>query len=74
MGVNPAYFEVSKLEDMEFMPECIIEEIPGEFVLDEFIYMHDEPYICDWKATDENGRNYAILIPYTVYEEQNTAY
>ena len=74
VGVNPAYFEVSKLEDMEFMPECIIEEIPGEFVLDEFIYMHDEPYICDWKATDENGRNYAILIPYTVYEEQNTAY
>lgn len=70
VGVNPVYFEAAKLEDTEFMPECIIEEIPGEFVLDELIYYHDEPYVCDWKATDENGRNYAVLIPYAVYEEQ----
>ncbi len=70
VGVNPVYFEAAKLEDTEFMPECIIEEIPGEFVLDEYIYYHGEPYVCDWKATDENGRNYAVLIPYAVYETQ----
>lgn len=74
VGVNPVYFEAAKLEDQEFIPECIIEEIPGEFVLDEFIYIHEVPYICDWKATDENGRNYAVLIPYTVYEEQNAVH
>lgn len=74
VGVNPVYFEAAKLEDKEFIPECIIEEIPGDFVLDEFIYIHEMPYICDWKATDKNGRNYAVLIPYAVYEEQNAVH
>lgn len=62
--VNPTYYECAKLEDTEFMPECIVEEIPAEFPIEEYVCCHGQWYVCDWQATDENGRHYAVLIPY----------
>lgn len=64
VNINPIMFEASKLEDMEYMPQCIIEEIPEVFGLRETMYHNGQAYVCGWKAIGENGRNYAVLIPY----------
>lgn len=64
INVNPAYFESSKLEDTSYKPQCIIEEMPEVFELEETINCNGREYICDWKAVGDNGRNYAVLIPY----------
>lgn len=58
-------YQGAKLEDMEFMPECIIEEVSVEEGTnwEEIMYCHGQKYVCEWKVIGENGRNYAVLVP-----------
>ena len=64
INVNPVYFESSKLEDTNYKPQCIIEELPEVYGLEETISCNGQEYICVWKAIGDNGRNYAVLTPY----------
>lgn len=64
VNVNPVYFDTAKLSDPEFRPQCIIEELPEQYGLDEIMYCYDRLYVLDWCALGENGKNYAVLIPY----------
>lgn len=56
----------AKLEDLDFLPQCIVEEVSvkegPEWV--ETMYCHGQEYICEWKITgEEMGRYYAVLVP-----------
>ena len=64
INVNPDNFESSKLSDMSYKPQCIIEELPEVYELEETINCNGQEYICVWKAIGDNGRNYAVLTPY----------
>lgn len=63
INVNPTYFESGKLEDINFVPQCLIQETPSEYPLEEAVHCHGQWYVCDWQAMDENGRKYAVLVP-----------
>ncbi len=63
VNVDPRYYECAKLEDPEYRPQCIVEEMPEVFGLAETMYCNGQEYVCGWKAVGENGRNYAVLIP-----------
>lgn len=62
MNVNPLYYECAKLEDKEYRPQCIIEEMPEVFELAETLECNGQEYVCVWKAIGDNGRNYAVLV------------
>lgn len=64
INISPAVYECAKLEDQEFIPQCIIEEMPEVLELEETMYYNGQQYVCGWKAIGDNGRNYAVLIPY----------
>lgn len=64
ININPFYYECAKLEDQDYVPQCIIEEMPDVFELEETIYCNGQKYVCVWKAEGDNGRNYAVLTPY----------
>lgn len=64
VNIDPAYYECAKLEDREYIPQCIIEEMPAVFELEETVNCNGQEYSCAWKAIGDNGRNYAVLIPY----------
>lgn len=64
VNVNPAYFDTAKLSDPQFRPQCIIEELPEQYGLDEILYCYDQLYVLDWCALGDNGKNYAVLVPY----------
>ena len=64
VNVNPDYFLSAGLEDMEFIPECIVVETPEYVELGEMYYCHHNWYVCDWRANSESGRNYAVMIPW----------
>lgn len=63
VNIDPVYYECAKLEDREYTPQCIVEEMPEVFELEETINCNGQKYICVWKAIGDNGRNYAVLIP-----------
>ena len=63
INVNPTYFESGKLEDINFVPQCLIQETPSEYPLEEAVHCHGQWHVCDWQAMDENGRKYAVLVP-----------
>lgn len=62
VNIDPVYYECAKLEDREYTPRCIIEEMPEVFGLEETINCNGQEYRCVWKAVGDNGRNYAVLI------------
>lgn len=64
VNIDPTYYECAKLEDREYIPQCIIEEMPEVFRLEETINCNGQEYKCVWKAIGDNGRNYAVLTPY----------
>ena len=61
----PQNYQGAKLEDMEFLPECIIKEVPAKDVdaYEEEMYCHGQKYVCEWKAWGENDRNYVVFVP-----------
>lgn len=63
VNVKPTY-QGAKLEDMEFLPQCIVEEVSVKEGPDwlETIYCHGKQYVCEYKIMGENGRNYAVLV------------
>lgn len=64
VNISPAFYECAKLEDKTYTPQCIIEEMPAVFELEETVNCNGQEYACAWKAIGDNGRNYAVLIPY----------
>lgn len=62
VNLNPAFYECAKLSNKDFIPQCIIEEMPDAVELEEVINCNGQQYVCGWKAIGDNGRNYAVLI------------
>lgn len=61
----PPNYQGAKLEDTEFLPECIVKEVPAKDAdaYDEEMYCHGQKYVCEWKAWGENHRNYVVFVP-----------
>ena len=61
----PPNYQGAKLEDSEFLPECIVKEVPAkvEDAYAEEMYCHGQKYVCEWKAWGENHRNYVVFVP-----------
>jgi hypothetical protein len=68
VNVNPDYFLSAGLEDMEFIPECVVVETPEYVELGEMYYCHHTWYVCDWRANSESGRNFAVMVPWVEEE------
>ena len=64
VNVNPDYFLSAGLEDLEFIPECVVVETPEYIELGEMYYCHYRWYVCDWRANNESGRNFAVMVPW----------
>lgn len=62
VNTNPVFYECAKLSNKDFIPQCIIEEMPDVVELEEVINCNGQEYVCVWKAIGDNGRNYAVLI------------
>ncbi len=62
VNMEPVHFESAKLSDTTFVPQCIVEEMPEVFGMDETLYCNGQTYVCGWSAVGENGRNYVVLV------------
>ena len=62
VNVDPTYFESAKLEDTEFIPQCIVEEMPEVYGVSETMQCNGKTYTCGWRADGENGREYAVWV------------
>lgn len=59
-------YDSAKLEDEEFLPDCIVIAQSKEYIeLGEQMECHGMTYVCDWRARDdEREDNYAVMIRY----------
>lgn len=57
-------YDSAKLEDEEFMPDCIVIARSKEYIeLGEQMGCHGVTYVCDWRARDDERENsYAVMI------------
>ncbi len=62
VNMDPVHFESAKLSDTTFVPQCIVEEMPEVFGMDETLYCNGQAYVCGWSAAGENGKNYVVLV------------
>lgn len=63
VGINPGVFAAAKLEDKNYAPQCIIMELPEQYGLVDVLEHHGMQYTCAWRAVNENGRSYSVLVP-----------